>query len=129
MYGEGLGRHGALRIEMPMKRLPGGHAIENLDTADFNQPIATQGIKAGGFGIENDFAHERVTARRSGESGSSPRYLNSLSENVPDSGTHGIETVRCIHHEMRALALFGVGQLPRQDGIEFLRRHVVARQN
>jgi hypothetical protein len=116
MYGERLGRHIALRIEMPMKRLAGGHAIENLDTADFNQPIATQGIEAGGFGIQNDFAHE-LQPQGSGESGSSLRHLNSLNENVPDSGAHGVKSVRCIHHEMRALALFGVGQLPRQDGI------------
>jgi hypothetical protein len=43
---------------MPVKGLPRRHAIENLDTADFNQPVAPQRVEAGGFGIENDFAHE-----------------------------------------------------------------------
>ena len=58
MHGEGFRRHVAFGIEMPMKGLPGRHAVENLDTADFNQPVAAQRVEAGGFGIENDFAHE-----------------------------------------------------------------------
>ena len=41
----------------------------------------------------------------------------------------GFETMRGIHYEIRALALFGVGQLPRQDGVELFAGHVVARQN
>jgi hypothetical protein len=45
-----------------MKCLAGRHAIEDLDAADFDQPIAAQGIEAGGFGIENDFAHELQAA-------------------------------------------------------------------
>jgi len=57
MHGEGLGRHVALGIEVPVKGLPGRHAVENLDAADLDQPIAAQGIETGGFGIENDFAH------------------------------------------------------------------------
>src|SRR6266403_2229277 len=48
------------------------------------------------------------------ESGSSLRHLSSLIEDVPDSRTHGVEAVRSIHHEIRTLALFGIGQLPRQ---------------
>ncbi|MFK4654323.1 hypothetical protein ABIF97_004257 [Bradyrhizobium japonicum] len=32
-------------------------AVEDLDTADFDQAIASERIEAGGFGIENDFAH------------------------------------------------------------------------
>jgi hypothetical protein len=43
---------------MPVKGLPRRHAIEHLDTADFNQPVAPQRVEAGGFGIENDFAQE-----------------------------------------------------------------------
>jgi hypothetical protein len=45
-----------------MKGLPGRHAIEHLDAADLDQTIAAQRIKAGGFGIENDFAHELMAA-------------------------------------------------------------------
>jgi hypothetical protein len=40
MHREGLGRHVPFRIEMPVKGLPRRHAIEHLDTADFNQPVA-----------------------------------------------------------------------------------------
>jgi len=40
-----------------MKALPGRHAVEDLDAADFNQPIAAERIKAGSFCIENNFAH------------------------------------------------------------------------
>src|SRR5579863_6647925 len=57
VHGEGLRRHVPLGIEITMKGLPGRHTVEDLDTANFDQPIATQGIEAGGFGIENDFAH------------------------------------------------------------------------
>jgi hypothetical protein len=63
MHRECFRRHVALWIEMPVKGLAGRHAIEDLDAADFNQPIAAQRIKAGGFSIENDFAH-RVKSRK-----------------------------------------------------------------
>ena len=51
----GMSRSG---LRWPMKGLAGRHAVEDLDTADFNQPVAPQGVEAGGFGIEDDFAHE-----------------------------------------------------------------------
>ncbi len=57
MHREGFGRHVALGIDVPVKGLAGRHAVENLDTADFDQPVAAQRVEAGGFGIENDFAH------------------------------------------------------------------------
>ena len=50
-------RHVAFRIEIAMERLAGGETVDELDAADLDQPIALKGIKAGGFGIENDFAH------------------------------------------------------------------------
>jgi hypothetical protein len=37
MHRECFRRHVALRIEMPVKGLPGRHAIDHLDAADFNQ--------------------------------------------------------------------------------------------
>jgi hypothetical protein len=43
---------------MPMERLAGRHAIENLDTADLDQAVPAQGIEAGGFSIEDDFPHQ-----------------------------------------------------------------------
>ena len=64
MHREGFRRHGPFGIEIAVKGLPGRHAVENLDAADFDQPIAAQRIKAGGFGIENDFAHENELPRR-----------------------------------------------------------------
>ena len=62
MHGEGFRRHVALGIEMPMKGLAGRHPVQNLDAADFNQPVAAQRVEAGGFGIENDFAHQLQAA-------------------------------------------------------------------
>jgi hypothetical protein len=50
-------RHVALRIEVAMKHFAGGKAIEQLDAADLDQPIALERIEAGGLGIEHDFAH------------------------------------------------------------------------
>jgi hypothetical protein len=116
VHGEGFGRHGALGIEVPVKSLARRHAIENLDAANFDQAVAPQRIEARGFGIENDFAHQ-LWAAANDESGSPLRHFNSLIQNVPDSCAHGVKAMRCIHHEIRASALFGVGQLPRQDGI------------
>ena len=57
VHGESFGRHVAFRIDVPMKGLSGRHPVENLDAADFNQPIAPQRIEASGLGIENNFAH------------------------------------------------------------------------
>ena len=57
------------------------------------------------------------------------RHLNDLGQNVADLRAHRVEAVRGIHHEIRALALFGVGHLPRQDGIERLLCHGAARQD
>src|SRR5260370_25728826 len=65
----------------------------------------------------------------SDESGPSLRQLNSLFQDVPDSGPHRVEAIRGIHYEIRALALFGIRQLPRQDGIELFTGHIVAGEN
>src|SRR5256885_15349615 len=56
--------------------------------------------------------------RIDGESGPPSRHLNDLRQNVLDLRPHRVEPVRRIHHEIGALALLGVGHLPRQDGIE-----------
>jgi len=58
VHGESFGRHVPLWIEMPMKGLAGRHAVDDLDTADLDQPIAPQRVEAGGFGIQDDLAHE-----------------------------------------------------------------------
>ncbi len=54
---EGLFRHVAFRIEVAVKRLAGRKPIDELDAADFDHAIALEGIKAGGFGIEDNLAH------------------------------------------------------------------------
>ena len=57
VHGKRFRRHVALGIDVAVKRLPGRHAVEDLDAADLDQPVAAQRIEARGFGIENDFAH------------------------------------------------------------------------
>ena len=64
MHRKSLGRHRPLRIDMPVKDLPGRHPVDHFDAADFDQPVTPEGIEAGGFGIENDFAHETGPQRR-----------------------------------------------------------------
>ena len=54
---EGGLRHVAFRIEIAMERLAGWKAVDQLDTADLDHPIALQRIEAGGFGVEHDLAH------------------------------------------------------------------------
>src|SRR5215471_15310870 len=60
------------------------------------------------------------------ESASPLRHLNDLGQNVLDLRAHRIEPVRRIHHEIGALALFAVGHLLGDDGIELLLVHGAA---
>ena len=57
MHRKCFGRHVALGIDIDVVALAGRHPVENFDAADLDQPIAAQRVKAGGFGIKNDFAH------------------------------------------------------------------------
>ncbi len=57
MHIEGFLRHVALWIKVDMEGLPGRHAIDHLDAADLDQPIAAERIEACRFGVENDFTH------------------------------------------------------------------------
>jgi hypothetical protein len=57
MHRKSFLRHVAFGIDVAVKCLAGGHAIEDLNAADFNKPIASQRIETGGFGIQNDFTH------------------------------------------------------------------------
>jgi hypothetical protein len=41
-----------------MEGLAGGHAIEELDTADLDHAVTAQRVKACRFGIEDNFAHD-----------------------------------------------------------------------
>ncbi len=58
VHGERFRRHVAFGIDVDVKGLARRHAVEDLDAADFDQPVAAQRIEASGFGIENDFAHD-----------------------------------------------------------------------
>jgi hypothetical protein len=53
-----VGRHLAFGIDVTVEGLPCWHAVEEFDAAHFDQPVAAQSIEAGGFSIENDFAHQ-----------------------------------------------------------------------
>src|ERR1700722_270731 len=65
----------------------------------------------------------------SGESGSPLRHLSSLLQDVPDSCAYRLKAIGGIHHEIGAGTLFGVGQLPRENGVELFAGHIVARQD
>src|SRR4051794_37755143 len=97
------------------------------------QPISTRRSPRNGsrpvVSVSRIISRMVCSREPNGESGSPPRHFNSLGENVADSGAHGINAMRCIHHEIRAFAFFGVWQLPLQDGIEFFLGHVVAGEN
>ena len=54
---KGLGRHGALGIDVLMIRPPGRHVIQKLNSTDFNDPVAFMRLKAGGFCIKDDLTH------------------------------------------------------------------------
>jgi hypothetical protein len=43
-----------------MKEPAGGHAIDELDTADFYEPMSLLGIKTRGLGIDNDLAQDVI---------------------------------------------------------------------
>ena len=54
----GLDGHDALRVQIGLEALAGGKMIHQLDTANLDDPVAVAGLKAGGFGIENNLAHQ-----------------------------------------------------------------------
>src|SRR5579871_2359848 len=62
---EGVLGYVPFRIEIAVKRLPGGKSIDQLDASDFDQPVALIGVKAGGLRVEHDFAHRPCSCLRS----------------------------------------------------------------
>jgi hypothetical protein len=61
--------HGGLPIDVPVKGLSGRRAIDNLAAADFDQSVAAQRVKTGGFGIEEGCALETGFTHRSSMEG------------------------------------------------------------
>ena len=55
-------RHVAFGIEIGMKEFPGRHMVEELDATKLDQTMAILRREAGGFGIENDFAHRLLVS-------------------------------------------------------------------
>jgi hypothetical protein len=56
MHPECLFRHIPFRVDVFMEYLAGRQLVDQLDAADFHQPVAGGGIKAGGFGVEHNLA-------------------------------------------------------------------------
>jgi hypothetical protein len=54
------GRHRTLRIEISMKVAAGLCAVDHLDAADLDDPVAARGIQAGRFRVKDDFANCRT---------------------------------------------------------------------
>ena len=57
MNGKGFRRHVPVGIQISVEHLSGRNAVEQFDAADLDQAVALVGIKPGGFGVEDDFAH------------------------------------------------------------------------
>src|SRR5581483_3564800 len=57
VHREGLSGNLALRVDISVEALSGWDAVKQLDAAEFHHPITVERIEAGGFRIEDDFAH------------------------------------------------------------------------
>ena len=55
---------GAPGIDVAMKMVAGKPPVDNLDRCDFNHAVTEFGIKAGGFSVEYDLAHDLGHVRR-----------------------------------------------------------------
>src|SRR6478752_10632539 len=86
------------------------------------QPISTRRSPRSGsrpvVSVSRTISRMIQEAVSGGESGSPLRHLNNLGQDVRDLGTHWVESVRRIHHEIGTLALFRVGCLLGDDGVE-----------
>ena len=50
----------ALRVDVAMKMFACRLPVDNFHAANFDDAIAQCGVKAGGFGVENDLAHIKL---------------------------------------------------------------------
>ena len=50
-------RHRVARVEIDVERIVRGDMIDQLNAADFYDPVPRRRIKASGLGIERDLAH------------------------------------------------------------------------
>ena len=91
---EGRLRHVAFRVEVEMERLAGRETVDELDAANLNQPIARKGIKAGCFGIENDFAHRNSRTSLARRIRLSSRHISNGAQNVAHLGAGVVEALQ-----------------------------------
>ena len=57
MHREGFGGHVAFRIDVFVECVAGRQMVDQFDAADLDHAVALLRIKAGRFGIQDDFAH------------------------------------------------------------------------
>jgi len=62
----GVGRHVALGVDIMVQMPAGGHAVDQFDAADLDQPVSAREAEPRRFGIEHDFAHAALSSRARG---------------------------------------------------------------
>ena len=55
----------AIGAQVAMKEPPGTPPVDQFDAADLDDPMTQFGLEAGGLGIEDDLAHQALTASTS----------------------------------------------------------------
>ena len=136
-------RHDHFGIEVGVEGPAGGHRVDQLDAAHFDDAMAGQRIEAGGFGVEDDFAHEalvaylrRACARRAvnfsrhGLAGQNrPRRRLELGHRLGQRGARRRQPQAGRDDDVGLAALHGVRHLLAQDAVELLRRHAGPRHH
>ena len=56
---EGFARHAPFGVDVLVIGLARGKVVDQFHRADFHDPVTFGGLKAGGFGVQNDFTHGR----------------------------------------------------------------------
>src|SRR5258708_6236969 len=54
----------ALGVDVAMEVVPGDAPAQDLDTAQFDDPVAQACVEAGGFGVQDDSSHRRSNLSR-----------------------------------------------------------------
>ena len=120
-----LGGHVSLGIDVGVERRPGWYPVEQLNAAQFNEPMALSRVETCRFGIEDDFTH----GARAAESVTSLWHCNYSRENFTYLRTCGVKPFRRIHDEISALSLFHIRHLVCRNPCEFLCRHARTLEN
>ena len=101
-----LGGHVAIGMKIGVETAPGLDPVDQLDAADFDQPVTVGGTEAGRFGVEDDLAHDRQyripRARR-----------QAMRMRTSAAVSRRVRPVAITKSARRAL--FGIGHLTRED--------------